>query len=72
MRIFTILLFLLFVNLATTQNYYGYLSDNYSGLHSVTLNPANVTGSKFRSEINLVSANAGFNNDYFVLDFGHI
>ena len=72
MRILTILLFLLFVNLATAQNYYGYLSDNYSGLHSVTLNPANVTGSKFRSEINLVSANAGFNNDYFVLDFGDL
>lgn len=68
MRIFNVFLFLLFINVASAQNYFGYLSDNYSGLHGVTLNPANVTGSKFRTEVNLVSGNASFNNDYFILD----
>lgn len=72
MRILSLFFVLLFFNLASAQNYFGYLSDNYSGLHGVTLNPANVTGSKFRSEVNLVSGSASFNNDYFVLDLSDV
>ncbi|MCB0382101.1 MAG: hypothetical protein KDD05_02000, partial [Psychroserpens sp.] len=72
MRYFNVLLLVLFINVASAQNYLGYLSDNYSGLHGVTLNPANVTDSKFRTEINLFSANAMFNNDYFVLDMNSL
>ncbi|MGS2726704.1 DUF5723 family protein [Psychroserpens sp. BH13MA-6] len=72
MRIFKFMFLLLFVNMAAAQNYFGYLSDNYSGINSATLNPANITGSKFRTEINLGSANGSINNDYFVTDFGNV
>ena len=72
MRIFKFMFLLLFVNMAAAQNYFGFLSDNYSGINSATLNPANITGSKFRTEINLGSANGSINNDYFVTDFGNI
>ncbi len=66
--IFT-LSFLSFTCLVSAQNYFGYLSDNYAGLQSVTLNPANITGSKFKSEVNLVSVSGSFNNDYVSGDF---
>lgn len=72
MRTFKLLLLLLVVNMASSQNYFGFLSDNYSGLQSVTLNPANVTSSKFRSEINLVSVNGTVNNDYVTTGFSDL
>ncbi|WP_156115505.1 DUF5723 family protein [Psychroserpens sp. Hel_I_66] len=72
MRILNFMVFLFLINMASAQNYYGYLSDNYSGLHGVTLNPANLTGSKLRTEVNLASVNASVNNDYFYTDFGSL
>lgn len=72
MRTIYFLLLFLAVNLLSAQSYIGFLSDNYSGIHSVTLNPANVTSSKFRSEINLASVNANVNNDYVSTGFSDL
>lgn len=66
------LLFACFTLTASAQSYLGFLSDNYSGLQSVTLNPANVTSSKFRSEINLVSVSGTVNNDYVTTSFSDL
>jgi len=51
------------------QSYTGYLSDNYSGLNSISINPANIADSRFESELNLM-INGSFilNNDGFGYD----
>lgn len=72
MKLLKIAILLLVCNFANAQSFIGYTSDNYSGLHGVTLNPANIVNSKFRSEINLASASSTFNNDYFVADFNEL
>ncbi|PHQ31039.1 DUF5723 family protein [Leeuwenhoekiella nanhaiensis] len=46
------------------QNYIGHRIDNYSGIHGVMYNPANVFDSRMRADINLVSAGVSFGNDY--------
>ncbi len=47
------------------QSYLGYLTDNYSGVNSVIVNPANITDSRFKTDINLLSISAFGNNDYY-------
>jgi outer membrane protein OmpA-like peptidoglycan-associated protein len=47
------------------QTYLGYLTDNYSGVHGVISNPANIVDSRFKSEINLIGASAFISNDYY-------
>ncbi|MFV0565554.1 MAG: DUF5723 family protein [Flavobacteriaceae bacterium] len=47
------------------QSYLGYLTDNYSGVNSVIANPANITDSRFKADINLVGISAFGNNDYY-------
>jgi len=47
------------------QSYIGYLFDNYSGIHGVVLNPANIVDSPFKADINIFSASAFGGSDYF-------
>ncbi|MEE9363049.1 MAG: DUF5723 family protein [Cellulophaga sp.] len=47
------------------QSYMGLLTDNYSGVHGVISNPANIVDSRFKTDINLIGASAFFGNDYF-------
>ncbi len=63
----SILLASLFFYIATTQaqSYMGFLTDNYSGVNSVIANPANISDSRFKTDINLVGASAFFTNDYY-------
>ena len=61
-----ILSFLFGINLFCTmaQSYTGYLSDNYSGLNSISINPANIADSRFESELNLmINGSVILNND---------
>ena len=61
-----IISFLLILSLfySNAQSYTGYLSDNYSGLNSIALNPANIADSRFQSELNVaLNGSAIFNND---------
>ncbi len=58
--------------LTNAQSYFGYLNDNYAGVHAVMYNPANITDSRFNTDINLVSASLFLGNDLYgakLLDF---
>jgi outer membrane protein OmpA-like peptidoglycan-associated protein len=65
---------------AFSQQYNGYVYDNYAGTQSLLFNPANVAGSKYKIDINLVSASmlAGTNayeldkNKLFHFDFSDL
>lgn len=48
-----------------SQSFFGYLNDNYSGVHSVINNPANIVDSRFNTDINLVSGSYLLTNNYF-------
>ncbi len=50
---------------SNSQSYFGYLSDNYSGIHSIINNPANIVDSRFKTDINLGSGSALYTNNYF-------
>ncbi len=64
-KIITIVLCVFASYYAKSQSYIGYLSDNYSGVHSVIGNPANITDSRFKTDINLAGASVFFGNDYY-------
>lgn len=52
-------------SLAYSQSYIGFLTDNYSGVHSVISNPANIVDSRFKLDVNLVGVNTFLANDYY-------
>jgi hypothetical protein len=60
----TTIAFLSFLT-SKSQSYFGYLNDNYSGVHSVINNPANIVDSRFNTDINLVSGSYLLTNNYF-------
>jgi hypothetical protein len=49
--------------LGLAQNFPGYNTSNYSGVNGVFFNPANVAGSKFKWNVNLLGLNAGVANN---------
>jgi len=75
MKKFSVIFFLFALFTITTlkaQSYIGYLSDNYSGIHGVISNPANIADSRFRTDINLIGASAFAGNDYVGIDFSKL
>ncbi len=67
----TLLIFLCHFGM-TAQSYMGFSMDNYTGVHSVLYNPANVFDSPFRSDINLVSASGYLGSDFIGLSFSDL
>ena len=63
-----IVVFIFFYSGALAQSYVGHAVDNYSGVHGILINPASVVDSKFRADINLLSASAFAGSDYLGLD----
>ena len=57
---------------ANAQSYFGYLNDNYAGVHSVINNPANIVDNRYRADINLVSFSGLLTNDYYGAKFGDL
>lgn len=51
------------------QSYLGYFSDNYSGTNGILYNPANVTDSPYKFDINLISGSVFGSNDYYGVKF---
>ncbi|WP_298494556.1 DUF5723 family protein [uncultured Algibacter sp.] len=47
------------------QSYMGFLTDNYSGVHAVISNPANIYGTPYKTDVNLVGVSVFTNNDYY-------
>jgi outer membrane protein OmpA-like peptidoglycan-associated protein len=56
---------LLITIFASGQSYFGYLNDNYAGVHSVINNPSNIADSRFKTDINLVSFSGFIGNDLY-------
>jgi outer membrane protein OmpA-like peptidoglycan-associated protein len=52
---------------ADAQDYLGLSTGNYSGIQGVMLQPANVADNRYKWELNLVSTNIGFQNNYIGL-----
>lgn len=57
---------------ANAQSYFGYLNDNYAGVHSVINNPANIVDSRYKTDINLASFSGLLTNDYYGAKFGDL
>ncbi|WP_185782487.1 DUF5723 family protein [Croceivirga lutea] len=72
MKFILVISFLFCSCIAFSQSYLGYISDNYSGLHSLTVNPANSADSRMKLDINLVSAGSLITNDYTYFSFSNI
>lgn len=49
----------------SAQSYIGFLSDNYSGVHKVISNPADIFGSPYKVDLNLVGLSAFTGNNYY-------
>lgn len=60
------------LSFANAQSYFGYLNDNYAGVHAVLNNPANIVDSRFRADINLFSFSGLAANDYYGVKFGDL
>jgi len=54
------------------QNFVGYSSDNYSGIHQALVNPALLVDSPRKIDINLVSVGASLATDYTPLTYSNI
>lgn len=66
-QLFILLLFI--VSSMYSQSYIGHTIDNFSGIHGVIYNPANVVSSNLRADINLISASAFTGSDYLGINF---
>tara|TARA_R110002012_G_scaffold300941_1_gene500997 strand:+ start:21517 stop:22848 length:1332 start_codon:yes stop_codon:yes gene_type:complete len=55
---------------ASAQSYIGFLSDNYSGVHTVISNPAALSGMPYRTDINLLGVSGFVGNDYYSVSLG--
>ncbi|MGB6153160.1 MAG: DUF5723 family protein [Pricia sp.] len=56
----------------SAQSYIGQTMDNYAGVHALSVNPANVYDSPFRTDINLVSVSAFAGSDFISLSFSDL
>ncbi|NCP52174.1 MAG: hypothetical protein GW817_07815, partial [Flavobacteriales bacterium] len=54
------------------QSYIGYTHDNYSGIHGVTINPANIVDSPFKADINIASASVFGGSDYLGINVSDV
>ncbi|MEC7770721.1 MAG: DUF5723 family protein [Bacteroidota bacterium] len=59
------------VYMLKAQSYEGLLTDNYSGVHGIISNPANIADSRLKLDINLLGASAFFGNDYLGVNLGN-
>lgn len=60
-----LLLFFTISIFVEAQSYIGFLTDNYNGVHGVISNPANITDSRLKTDINLGGASLFGSNDYY-------
>ncbi|MBF4985381.1 hypothetical protein FNJ87_13935 [Nonlabens mediterrranea] len=62
--------FISFLSLA--QSYSGKETDNYSGITSLAINPANLADSRFKTDINLFQVSSTTSNDYYAFNFSEL
>ncbi len=71
-KLISTVLLMLCIASVQSQSYLGFLTDNYSGVHGVINNPANIVDSRFKTDINLVGVSAFIGNDYYGVNFTDI
>ncbi len=54
------------------QSFIGSTIDNYAGIHSVLINPANAANSRMKLDINLFSASTFVGNDFISIDLSDV
>ncbi|HAF75829.1 MAG TPA: hypothetical protein DCG42_00780 [Maribacter sp.] len=64
MRNFLILLTVFASEIALSQNYVGYDTDNYSGIHAILNNPGALADSRTKSEVSVLSVGSILATDY--------
>ncbi len=60
------------ISASFSQSYVGSTVDNYAGVHSVLINPANAADSRMKLDINLFSASAFVGNDFISVNLSDI
>ncbi|WP_431126361.1 DUF5723 family protein [Flagellimonas flava] len=70
LKILMVGIFLLTFSNTYSQSYSGYLADNYNGVHGVLLNPASISDSRLKLDLNLAGVSAYFGNNYLGIDLG--
>lgn len=58
--------------LCASQSYSGKETDNYSGITSLSFNPANLADSRFKTDINLIQVSSTTSNDYYAFNFSEL
>ncbi|WP_111672440.1 DUF5723 family protein [Algoriphagus litoralis] len=70
---FFLLLFLIFFSgSALAQTHLGFATDRRAGVHAIMMNPAAISGSKMKLDINLFSASLFAGNDYASIDLSNL
>ena len=72
MKKVTAIIFLLSISVSFAQSYMGYETDNFSGIHGVVTNPANIADTRVKVDINVMSLSATFANDYLSLSLDNL
>lgn len=70
--ILAVLLFLASVTGTSAQTFIGSTVDNYAGIQSVLVNPANAADSRMKLDINLFSVSTFVGNDFISIDLSDI
>lgn len=69
-----LVLFIVLSSVTSTfaQSFFGSTVDNYAGVHSVLINPANAADSRMKLDINLFSVSAFVGNDFISIDLSDL
>jgi hypothetical protein len=67
-RVFIVFLFLLSISSSKAQSFIGGSMGGRTGVHYLLTNPAGITGSKMKLDVNLFSASGIISNDYVSVD----
>ena len=70
--VFLAALFLLFAGATYAQTHLGILTDRRAGVQGILINPAAISGSKMKLDINLFSTSVFVGNDYVAVDLSKL
>lgn len=65
LQVISSFILLININQVWSQSFQGLLTDNYSGINGVVINPASIVDSRYIMDINLVGASISFENDVY-------
>ncbi|MFD2100629.1 DUF5723 family protein [Flagellimonas iocasae] len=66
------LLLILSTGISHAQSYVGFLEDNYSGVHKVISNPAEIADSRLKLDVNLFGVSSFVGNDYIAFNLDDV